>query len=291
MENSIEISEEQIFIECMEFWKFCTFLHQEPTLDNDLSKLKKENNCLQDAVGQFLEVVRIIPLCTIIQKYIGDQISDIAFCKKAIDAFKIFYINEVFPTKNKLGLTLTIDDLRGLGHGEICERIRCIPAISHLEREDLVKIYLNFALDLHQFTFYLIQKPFDPDREKTKYRVLPLEKFWEFSSFLSERDALIAAIMYYSGHQLNEVLSLQVKDVHPKDGTITFKASMASLPRHISLRLRSFLFDKKTSDLLFINRKNEEVSRTHVLTAFKKASNKIAVSEKITPKSLIISFS
>ena len=292
MQSKKEVHQEPLLTDLKDFWNFCKALHGEDTLDESLENLEKESIGLHANVDIFRNLVLGTPLCSVIQQWLSKEITS-AFGQEIIEAFETFYKNQIFPLKGSSGHIFNVDDLRALGHSEIIERIRCIPALRLGERENMINVYMHFAKFLSHLTFGSVPLAIDPDREKTKKRILPLERFWSFCLHLSERDSLVASIMYYTGYQLNDVLNLKVGDIQSKIDTILFNTMVVQIPRHTILRLRSFLLDKNECDLLFTNRKGEDVNRSHVLLAFRRASKKIGCSDNdiITPRSLIIASS
>lgn len=292
MQSKKELHQESLLTELENFWNFCKSLHGENALDESLENLERESVGLHVNVDRFCNLVLETPLCSVIQQWITKEITS-PFGQEIIEAFETFYKNQIFPLKGDSDNIFNVDDLHALGHSEIIERIRCIPALRLGERENMINVYMHFAKFLSHFAFGAIPLPFDPDREKTKKRILSLEKFWSFCLHLSERDSLVASIMYYTGYQLNDVLNLKVGDIQSKKDSILFHGMEVQIPRHIILRLRSFLLDKNETNLLFTNRKGEDVNRSHVLLAFKRASKKIGCSDNdiITPRSLIVASS
>src|ERR1700733_4759715 len=270
MQSKKEVHQEPLLTDLKDFWNFCKALHGEDTLDESLENLEKKSIGLHANVDIFRNLVLGTPLCSVIQQCLSKEITS-AFGQEIIEAFETFYKNQIFPLKGSSGHIFNVDGLRALGHSEIIERIRCIPALRLGERENMINGYMHFAKFLSHLTFGSVPLAIDPDRKKTAERILSLEDFWEFCGYLSERDSLIAAIMYYTGHILNNVVMLKVGQIDPTSDRIHFDRGTCKIPRHIRLRLGSFLFNKKSSELLFHNRSGAEVNRAHVFIAFQKA--------------------
>lgn len=127
----------------------------------------------------------------------------------------------------------------------------------------------------------------DPDRLKTSRRVLPLEVYRDFISQLSGRDALIAAILYFGGPSVSEVLGLQVSQIDFATNSIQFKDESIVYPHHVVKQLETSLQCKKPNELVFSSRSGEEVNRSRVFRNFKNASAKMAPPRDISPAILI----
>jgi hypothetical protein len=290
MQSKNEFSHELLLNDLKNFGNFCKSLHGQNGLDESLENLKKESAGLHENVDHFRNLLLATPVYSVIQQWMLQE-SASAFGQKIIEAFETFYKQQIFPLQGNSGDIFKIEDLRSLGHAEIIERIRCIPAVRLGDRENMIDIYIHFAKFLSYLSFGALPLPVDPDRKKTAARILPLEDFWEFCGYLSERDSLIAAIMYYTGHILNEVATLKVGQIDPISEIVHFERGSCKIPKHIRLRLNFFLFNKKSPELLFPNRSGAVVNRAHVFIAFQKASGQMKHPRKITPKNLVFSVS
>ncbi|MCH9625808.1 MAG: hypothetical protein S4CHLAM123_09890 [Chlamydiales bacterium] len=261
----------------------------EEYLDEKVTLLEKVHLDMESSVNQFTEVMENMPLIAIAQIWVKDLIKRHSCMRDDINRFKVLYQKELIPLKSCTGSSFTVNDLRKIGHTEIIENIRSVQALSVLQKEQLVSIYSDFASYISKLTFGFLESPKDPDKEKVTHRLISLDSFHEFSSFLSERNSLIAAIMYFTGRPLNQVVSLKIQDLDADQQNIAFHNAQTHLPRHLSKSLQEYVRGRQPASLLFVNRQGNEVNRTHLFLAFKKASQKMSHPIHITPQSLIAS--
>ena len=113
-----------------------------------------------------------------------------------------------------------------------------------------------------------------------------MTRFWTVQ-YLSERDALMAYLMYFDEPSMTEVIDLKVSQVSVGECTIAFGQHQATYPKHIMQRLQEFTTDKAPDELVFQNRTKEAVNRSRIYRAFKTASSKMTPPQELTPTRLL----
>jgi hypothetical protein len=195
---------------------------------------------------------------------------------------------KILPIQNKNGHVLSLDYFHEQGEGEhrkIVEEIKCVPDWSMTVKEELVKSYIEFSHHLNQNTFGIIPKAYDPDRFYASHKVINYDDFTKFVELLSERDALIAKLLYFGGPTVEEVLLLKYGQLNLKDYAISFSKQTIKYPKHLMLELSNFVGKKKKNDLIFLNYRGNQVVRTHLNHTFGRASKEI--NRTITPRDLV----
>lgn len=103
-------------------------------------------------------------------------------------------------------------------------------------------------------------------------KLVDLNDLHTWSSFLSLRDKLIAYLIYLDAPSVEKILGLTVE--HINWGSISFEKEKMEMPPEFMKILRKFCIKKKSTELVFVNCKGEEVARPHLNHAFKRASKK-----------------
>ncbi|WP_068469963.1 hypothetical protein [Candidatus Protochlamydia phocaeensis] len=99
---------------------------------------------------------------------------------------------------------------------------------------------------------------------------------------LNERDAIIVAVMLFSGKTLEEVLDLRKTQIYP--GKIEFKDKKTKMP--ISLTNLIEMFSKNNNDYVFVTDQGNRIHRTQVIRNLKLASKIMGLEFELTPKVL-----
>lgn len=206
------------------------------------------------------------------------------------DAFPIFetLIREnVIQLEDTSGEVLTLGNQALMGHTGYIEEIRCLPMVSLGQRERMVDLYLQFSRYLSQATLGFVPAGADPDRLKAEKKMISYDAFLDFVQNLSERDGLMAYLMYLDEPNMIEVIDLKVSQVNIKECRISFDKFQASYPKHIIQRLKAHTRGKKSEELVFQNRTKGAVNRGRLYRAFKTASSKMTPPQEIIPTKLL----
>lgn len=274
--------------EINEFLEFCESQTKKSRKNNKVyQKSYAEQICkAQEFVGKFRSVLSEIPLQVAISYWLQNQ-STLSGFEDASAIFKLLIESGIINLVKSPGKAFTLEDQSLRGHGDIMESIRCLDDLSIEEKERIVGIYLYFANHLAQVTLGYVPSEEDPDKKRVCDKVISYEKFIDFSRRLSDRDAMIAALMYFGESGMSDVLKLKVKQIDFKKNVIVYGMLSAKYPKHIMMRLKKFGKGKKANDLIFVNRIGELVNRSRLYTSFKNASAKMTPPKVITPAELL----
>ncbi|MGA8163964.1 MAG: hypothetical protein WB791_02940 [Waddliaceae bacterium] len=235
--------------------------------------------------SRFKNEVEQVPFEFAIEHWLGVHAPAVGL-DDACDVFEILVSEKVIRLEDDSGKVLTLGDQAILGHVRYIEAIRCLQTIPLIKRERMVNIYLQFSKHLSQATLGFIPAQEDPDRMKVENKAVPYDEFMDFIHHLSERDALMAFLMYFDEPSMTEVIDLKLSQVDFIQGIVTFGKRQAIYPTHVMQRLHRFVVGKNTDDLVFQNRNHEAVNRSRIYRAFKNASSKMTPSQELTPKRL-----
>lgn len=194
---------------------------------------------------------------------------------------------KVIPFFSAEGKVITLEGVSFL-HQYIVENIRCVPEWSFLEKEEKVQCYIDFSHDLAERTKNYVSCATDPDRDKVSHRLVKYESFIEFITYLSDRDALIAKLIYFGAPSIDEVLNLKCSALRAAQSEVRFEKKLIRYPRHVIVELDQHIKDKTdASELVFTNVRNARVERSHLNQSFTRASERMKNQAKITPGSLL----
>jgi len=162
-------------------------------------------------------------------------------------------------------------------HKRVLEDIRCHSRAGKFAQEIVVNAYIEFSHVLSNCTFGLIPKAFDPDRERVKNRFIPYEMFYELCGRLSDRDCLIAKLLYFGAPSVESTLQLRQSCINKTYFGIHFKCGDVPFPKHLMRDILSWIDDNgiMIDSYIFNNCKLEKVSRVHLDQALKRASKEI----------------
>lgn len=197
--------------------------------------------------------------------------------------------SKALPLKLSRKDILTLGYLQESGqeaHKQILEEIRCNTEWSIDKKEELVKCYIQFSGYLNEATDGIIPKALDRDREGTLHKVVQYDTFVEFIQELSERDALIAKLLYFGAPGVEDVLLLVRKDINSKSSSIRFQKDTVAFPKYLIEELLSHSKLRKQGELVFLNVRGDAVEGTHLSKSFKRISEKLDLETQITPREL-----
>lgn len=195
---------------------------------------------------------------------------------------------KLVPFFDNEGKFYSISSLRYLDHKDLINKIRARQDISLEAREALVDIYINFTYWLEQETFDYVSRAFDPDEMKIQGRSIRHSVFIQFLSKLEEKERLVAKLLYFGGSRtLDEVLSVDLKDVDFKNFTIRYGMQTIAYPSHIFSDI-AHMTDRK-SGRLFLGRQNAPLNPATIFRNFKEAGSQAGLGDSFSPKGLTTS--
>lgn len=271
-----------------QFWKRLHFSKKPAEIKTEADELEIHAKEMQNRFLEFKSKIAETSFAAAIHCWLREQMTNSENEEEgSLKEFEFLIDHKIVPLyEEKSKKVWTIGHQKQIGHQYIVECIRSLSDRSILQREKYVSLYLQFARYLSNLTFGYIPFEEDPDKQKTKGRSITLEQFIDFASHLPERDALIAALIYFGGISINEVIDLKISSIDFKKYSISFLQVNLEYPKHIIHSLEKHVNGKKKNDLVFTNRTGEAVDRTWIYRSFKNASSKMTPSLEITPANL-----
>lgn len=203
-----------------------------------------------------------------------------------IDLVKTLLTNDFIGIKTEEGTLWTVEHAKSFDHSNVMEAIRCHRTWPLGLRENLVKTYLSFMQWLSTVTFGYISKCQDPDLLRCQSRALPHPVFIDFLVRLSEKDQLVAKLLYFGGSKtLEEILTVKIEDINFNKRYIRFNVQDVTYPLHVFADIAA-LSDGRESGLLFIGRQKAPLNAATVFRNFKEAAVQIGLGNFFTPKRL-----
>lgn len=243
-----------------------------------------------DLVTQrFMEYLRGVYLLDALGHWIKEiSTMDPFWQEKYRKGMKSLLEKNLIPILNFQGEKMTLEEFQRIGHQTVLEKIRCIKEWSFIQKEEAVQCYIQYSHTLSRLTKNFISPGYDPDREKVRNRSIKYETFIEFVQHLSERDALIAKLLYFGAPSMEEVISLRKNAIVSEDSAIRFEEREVVFPKHVMQDLLSYILEKNDhQELVFTNVRGATVERAHLNHAFSRASEKVAAQMKVTPGGLL----
>ena len=181
---------------------------------------------------------------------------------------------------------LKIKSVENLDHTEIINQIRCTRTFSILLTENLVLAYLLFFNWLSELTGSFLPVLADPDESRRYGRIIPYPIFIRFLSHLKEQEQVVAKLLYYGGSRtLEEVLSLNLKDVDFEKELITFGSQLISYPQHIFNDIK-VITNKRRTGKIFKGRQDAPLNPATIFRNFKESAIKVGLGQTFSPKLL-----
>ncbi len=275
------------------FWEECKSLTaREPVqmtaLDSQLADYKNQIVEITSVIARFRNFLRVIPMIVAIGYWVKGLVTDEFWSERYLPNMLKLQRSGVIPLRDSEGNLIPLDYLMQRGHQEILENIRCVNEWSLFEKEEIVQCYVQFSHSLARQTLGIVSHGFDPDRDRVRSKAIRYESFIDFAQHLSERDSLIAKLLYFGAPSLDEVLSLRGKQISTNDFSIQFDRNSVVFPRHLIHDLVAFQeANSRTKKLVFSNVKGAEVERAHLNQSFARACERMSKKAKITPGSLL----
>lgn len=146
-----------------------------------------------------------------------------------------------------------------------------------------------------------IEKTFSPPSKKVKTEALNRAQLYRFLEELEEinpRDALIAKLCLHGAKRINEVLSLEIRQVDFEKKQILFKQSKSKLTDDFTIinfekegalsllqKLQTYTQDR-TNGLVFQTKRGKGVQKTQVDRNFSKAGKNAQIPFRVSPHNL-----
>lgn len=225
------------------------------------------------------------PLFTAYLSWIENGLSyDSEICKHAHILVSEKFLNFI----DEDNCYLPIASLKNFDHKKIINQIRSKRELSLDLREKLVSTYLHFTHSLELTTFDYVSRAFDPDEMKRQGRSINYSMFIKLLGHLDDKMQLVAKLLYFGGSRtLDEVLSLDVKDINFDEEVIRYKSQLISYPAHVFSDLRAIVNDRnKLAGRVFVGRQGANLNPATVFRNFKEAASRVGLGDSFSPKGL-----
>lgn len=165
--------------------------------------------------------------------------------------------------------------------------IRCHIAWPIVKREDFVSLYLEFSSWLAAETHNCVLRAEDPDRKMASRRLVPFETYIKLLTEFSPRERILTKLFYLGGERtLDEILTLNIKDVKFPKFSISFSDHVVRYPAHVFKDLKEFI-GKRSSGYLFLGRSGERLSHTTPYRVLKVVTTKLGLDPSFSFKDLV----
>lgn len=258
-------------------------------LIEDLSvKFCTKSGELRNEIEDFREFLQDVPVISAIKAWLEEKLSDPQHKERYFDPMTILCQKNLLPLTDSRGKLITLEYFIEHGHQAILEDIRSITDWTMAEKEVIIQCYITFTKSITQLSHGLIPYGVDPDRERARQKIVSYETFIDFVSHLSERDALIAKLLYFCDVAMEEILTLKKSALEKSSSSLKLNSGTIQLPRHLFLELLAHAQAEESSQkLVFTNVRGAQVDRTHLNQSFARACEKSVKKEKITPGTLL----
>ncbi len=261
---------------------------QKKTLLEQPTEFRMKTSEFNTEANQYLAYSKTVAVTSAIRAWMEETLADAHWKERYANSFGQLYKKNIIPFFSESGKLVTLEYFEENGHQSILEAIRCVNDWSLLEKEEIVRVYVEFSQSLARQTRGIIPDGFDPDRERVRNKAVKYESFIDFINHLSERDALIAKLLYFGALTIEEVIALSPKAVNAKTCTIDIGGTSTEYPKHLILDILAYVKKKeKPQKILFANVRGERVERAHLNQSFSRACEKMSKKTKITPGSLL----
>lgn len=259
------------------------------TLEPLLEKYTNETWKIRKSFNEFhSNFLRDIPFVVVLAHWIKGVVSDRLWREQYVRGMGELLDKKLIPLVDVYGNNLTLETFRLKGHQDIIENIRCEKGWTLFEKEELVQCYIQFSYNLARYTFNYVPPGYDPDRRRCASRAIKYEFFFDFVQHLSERDGLIAKVLYFGAPSIEEMLTLNTAAIDRENFALRFPSKTVSYPKHLIYDLLTHVNQKSEKyDIVFTNLRGAEVERAHLNQSFARACEKMPKNIKITPGSLL----
>ncbi len=273
------------------FWESCK--KQIPkerlrSIEELLDKYTEETRKIRKSFQEFHSIfLTDMPVAVALAHWTQTILNDPMWRDKYVKGMETLIEKKLIPLVDAEGENMTLEKLREQGHQQIIENIRCVREWTPFEKEELVQCYVQFSHSLARFTFDYVPAGFDPDRRRAQQRIVKYEYFFDFVQQLSDRDALIAKVLYFGAPSIDQTIVLKKVALDEKNFAVQFEERKVVFPKHLIYDLALHVKEKSRDQLMFTNVRGAEVERAHLNQSFARACERIPRGIKITPGSLL----
>lgn len=252
------------------FLRYCEAKAPTIPLSKSCKEIEKQKNRLSDIHKSVIESIAKEPLLASFVVWVK-EIEHAA--PGLIEGAKTLLEHGFIGTIDTQGDLWTIQKARGFDQKKIVEAIRCQRELPITTRESLVSTYINFIQWLCCITYGYINALEDPDHHRSLGKFMAYPKFIQFLDALeNEKAQLVAKLLYFGKNRtLDEVLSLDVNQVHFKKQKIQFDSQLTEYPEHVFCDIKALTHPRKTGRV-FEGRQKAALNPKTIFRNFKDAA-------------------
>lgn len=255
-----------------------SFLDQLTAQSKDLDRLEKDLKVFEKEKQAFEKKLLDFPLSALIAHWLKQQDSS----EESTHSFSILVEEKIIQ-----GLNGKLKSFVKLDLSQVYDQIRSLEKYPALEKEKLCDVFRGFLSYIETLLMGSAQFPKDPIQLLTKNKKVSHTQFLQFIKPLSQRDQLIAKVLYYGEPTLEEALEITQDKILQKQSAIQFRKEKVAYPKHVFNELKSMTKSKPKSDLVFTNQKGKHIERSHLNNCFERATLRLGIKSRITPKDLL----
>lgn len=243
---------------------------------------------VEQEIEKFKQAVSKYPLMTILFLWAQWISNDKVLGKKYLSMMQELIESDLLPHKHPLDSNpMSFAEFSKLNPAMVIDEIRTLQNWSIEKREVFVEFYSEFSTWLSKNTFGMIPVGVDHDREMTQQRKMPFETYVKFIANLDLRERVLAKIFYLGGTvALEDVLSLQIKDIDFKNCAIKVGSVSIKFSDHVIEDLKLFI-DGRKKGFVFTGRNNERINHTVPYRALKTVAVKLGMDPDFTFKEFV----
>jgi hypothetical protein len=257
------------------FLRYCKTKAPNIPLSDSCKIIEEQKNRLRDVHKNVIEKISKEPLLASFVVWIK-EIGHIP--PELLEGAKMLLEHGFIGIEDTKGEIWSIQKSRGFDQKKVIEAIRCRHEFSIATRENLVRTYISFIQWLSEITYGYINKLEDPDFHRSAGRVITHQQFIQFLDALtSEKARLVAKLLYFGGKRtLEEVLSVDLKQVNFKKRQIQFDSAPIEYPEHVFSDINALTYGRKTGRL-FEGRNKTPLNPKTIFRNFQDAATHLGI--------------
>lgn len=253
---------------------------------NSTDEFNEVFNTYKKMKADFYEKIKDIPLIYIISIWAKRQIKDNELGHSVLKSIEELLEKGIIPITNRDGSYFSLGQFSNVCFNRVIRDIRCSDYFNFYKREMLVIHYMEFSEWLSDITMGVIYRAIDKDRSMTEGKELKFMDFMNFMNQLNEKYHLIAKLIYFGGVvSLDEILSIDIKNVFFDDREIQFSNVRFRYPSHVFNDIKRLVGDKKEGRI-FLGRESRPLNPSTIFRNFSEAAKKAGLGSDFTPNTL-----
>lgn len=261
--------------------------YHEDELTQVSGTFSEHSSRIEAEIHLFREASSAYPLMTVIFLWSQWISNDKVLGEKYLSMMQDLLVNNLLCHKNPDNSPVTIAEFSQRAPVETIDSIRCFEGWSISKREEYVQFYYEFSRWLSKHTFGFVPVAQDRDKAISTQRKLGYDLYVEFLENLELRERVMVKIFYLGGAiALEDVLSLEVKDIYFKECIIGLGDCPVMFSRHVLNDIKSLIAGRKKGPV-FIGKHSERINHTVPYRALKSVAVKLGQGSDFTFKEFV----